>query len=542
MQQQLTRVRGAWSGLPARAQYAMIGVAAITVLVMFLVLRAATSTEWTAATASLPADKLGQAETVLDEAGIKHRVVNDMVEVPVADHPKAAAALIPAGIAAKGNRASCADASEKGSSLIAQTSAQSALMRETCSENQVANAIEQIDGIEKATVDATLTEKALFSSEEEPAKATVLLDTGGNGLPKGVVKGIQQSVAAAFPGLKPANVTITDETGNLLGGSDEDEAAASMKKLESEARYNAKIEADLGSKIEAIVGKGNYTLSSNVELDMDKIRRDVLEHSAAGDNGDQLVEAENIDSEALAGEGDTGVQGVAGSATNEGVDPQDRRTVTDDATTTTDGDAYVKKVSGTQYANNKVAEAIDVAPGAVLRFRLGAVVDDDVDPAAASAVKNLLLAWMGGNAEDSLSFDLAPLATASGAATGTEKTSTVGAIAGYLKWALLGLGLIGLAFVLRRTLTQRTAELLAPADDLLLLETGDFTPIPIAELEAALAANQPSADRRARMEMQRKVERLADNKPEDVANELRRWMNHDDHGGFAPTVKQRKVG
>ena len=33
MQQQLTRVQGAWSGLPRRAQMAIIGVAAVTVLV-----------------------------------------------------------------------------------------------------------------------------------------------------------------------------------------------------------------------------------------------------------------------------------------------------------------------------------------------------------------------------------------------------------------------------------------------------------------------------------------------------------------------------
>jgi flagellar biosynthesis/type III secretory pathway M-ring protein FliF/YscJ len=166
------------------------------------------------------------------------------------------------------------------------------------------------------------------------------------------------------------------------------------------------------------------------------------------------------------------------------------------------------------------------------------IVDDSVPAATANAAKNLVMAWMGGNAQDSMSFDQAPIALskASKATTGADTTSP---LAGYVKWALLGLGLIGLAFVLRRTLTQRTAELLAPADDLLMLESGEFTPIPIAELEAALAANQPSAEQRGRKEMQKKVEQIAESKPHDVANELRRWMHQDDPG-YSPM--SRKAG
>ena len=94
-----------------------------------------------------------------------------------------------------------------------------------------------------------------------------------------------------------------------------------------------------------------------------------------------------------------------------------------------------------------------------------------------------------------------------------------------------------MAFIARRSLTQRTAELLSPADDLLLLESGDFTPIPIAELEAALAANQPDTERQSKLEIQRKVEHIAATKPTDVANELRRWMHQDDPN-HAPSMRK----
>ncbi len=539
MQQQLTRLRGAWSGMPARAQYAIIGVAVVTILVMFLVLRAATSTEWTAVASDLPAEKLGEAEAALEEAGIEHRLseTGTAIEVAKADAPKAAAALIPAGIAAKGSRAGCAKQSEEGSSLMAQTSAQHALMLETCRENDAANTIEAIDGVTSAKVDVTTPGESLFEEDEQAAKAAVLVDLDGSSLSKKSIEGIQRTVAAGFEGLDVKNVTVTDETGAVIGGEgDEDQAVASMRKLNAEARFNAKVENDLTTLFERIAGEGNVAVTSNVELDMDAIERGVRQVEAAGENGEQIVQSENYKKELLNGTTEAGTQGVAGTGSNQGVDP-DNRTVTPDTIEGGDdsGD-YVGDENAVIYDNNIIEEKIGVAPGAVMRHRIPVVIDDDVDEAAANAIKNAAQAWMGGNAEDSFSFDVAPLASAQPVEDGTAAAAATQKVAGYVKWALLGLGLIGLAFVLRRTLTQRTAELLAPADDLLMLEGGDFTPIPIAELEAALAANQPSADQRGRKEMLRKVEQIAESKPHDVANELRRWMHQDD-AGFAPARK-----
>ncbi len=371
---------------------------------------------------------------------------------------------------------------------------------------------------------------------ERLVRAAVLVDLAGGSLPKKSITGIQSTVAAGFEGLDAKNVVVTDETGAIIGGDSANDAdAGRMAKLEAEAAMNKKIERDLTATFERIVGAGNVVVSSNVELDMDRITREVINNAAAGEDGEPLVEVEDYAKELLNGAGENGVQGVAGTGTNVGVDP-DNRTVTPDVDTDGDGKAdYVSDEAKVTYANNKIAEAIDVAEGAVIRFRIPVVIDDDVPEAAANAVRNAAQAWMGGNAQDSFSFDVAPIAAATDGAS-SSNAATTSKIAGYVKWTLLGLGLIGLAFVLRRTLTQRTAELLAPADDLLMLESGEFTPIPIAELEAALAANQPSAEQRGRKEMQKKVEQIAETKPHDVANELRRWMHQDDPG-YSPIRK-----
>ena len=60
------------------------------------------------------------------------------------------------------------------------------------------------------------------------------------------------------------------------------------------------------------------------------------------------------------------------------------------------------------------------------------------------------------------------------------------------------------------------------------LEQGGFEPIPIAELEAAVAA-ATTMDNQKRLDLQRKVEMIALEKPQDVATALRGWL-HDDAG------------
>jgi flagellar M-ring protein FliF len=539
-------MRGAFGNMPARARLAILGVAAVTILVMFLVVRTATATHWVAVAENLPADKLGEAQKSLEEAGIDNRV-NDArtaIEVPEAMQPKAASALMTAGIAAKGARADCAKQSQQGGSIMAKTSAEFDLMLETCRENQVANDIEGLDGVQSASVDVSMPSSTIFASEEEDAKASVIVHTGGSSLPKKTVDGIQKTVASRFEGMQPASVTVADETGKVLGGEgDEGEVTASMAKLDAEAKMNQKVEAELGSQLEKIVGVGNVVLKSNIELDMDQIDRAVHQVEAAGENGEQLVKGEDGNRELLDGGTGTGTQGVAGvggqtDVNESGTDTDNRTTTTDPQGTTGSGEGdYVNDKYNRLYDNNVIEEAIKVAPGSVKKNRLSVVVDDGVDAASADSVKEFVQAYMGGNADDSLSFSQAKLAIADE----TKSKAAAGAstdIAGYVKWALLGLGLIGMAFVMRSSLRQRTADLLAPADDLLLLESGDFTPIPIAELEAALAAGEPSAERRSRIEMQKKVEKIAENKPQDIANELRRWMHQDDMA----YSKQRKAG
>ena len=312
MQVQVQRVRAAWATMPRRAQYAVMGVAVATLFMLFFVLRASTSTEWATVTESgMTADKIGEAQTVLEEGGfeVRESEAGGALEVPKETSAKASAALIAGGIAAKGNNTTCAEMfGEKGSMGFSDTSKTTNVKLETCQEGPTANVLEAIDGIEKASVDVTMADTSLFTEEAQPAKASVALVTNGAQLSAKTVQGIQLSVSNRFEGLKPAAVSIIDETGASISKTAEDEQGDNQsKKLEIESKYNALTEAKLTAQFEKIVGDGNVAVISNAELDLDKIERKVAEY-AAPEGGEPIVLLEDYEKELLKGAGETGIR------------------------------------------------------------------------------------------------------------------------------------------------------------------------------------------------------------------------------------------
>ncbi|MBC7644456.1 MAG: hypothetical protein H7123_04960, partial [Thermoleophilia bacterium] len=203
--------------------------------------------------------------------------------------------------------------------------------------------------------------------------------------------------------------------------------------------------------------------------------------------------------------------------------------------------AFTSSDVANNYSNDEVVEAINVAQGATTANHLSVIVDDGTPLATQNAIKSAAQAYLGGNAADSFSFSVAPFHKPTTSVNGAAARRA--AIGMYFKWLVAGLGLLGMAFLLRRQLNQRTEELLYPIDEPFLLEQGGFEPIPLAELEAAVAA-ATTMDNQKRLDLQRKVEAIALEKPQDVATALRGWLHDDaddrgfDYSGAAGTKRR----
>jgi flagellar M-ring protein FliF len=510
----------------------------VTVVVMFFVVKAATSTTWVQASDKVSPAQLTDAQAALEKAGIESRVSDlGALEVPKERAAEAAGKLAEAQIAGAGGHTTCEQMGSKGSAFMASTSEQQRQNNRSCLQNEIANMVESVGPVESAQVTLTLPETELFTEEQTDAKASITVDTQGQRLADGHVRAITALAVNSAKGLNTDNVAITDDSGHLYSGDDAGgDLTAAQLKLKVQATRNQQIEQKLLGQFEDIAGKGKVKVISNVELDMDTIQREVKDVGGPENERGPLVSRKYEDEvlrradEATGGTAGTGTNingeegGVIGDADETGAGEDRRLAIPVDGEG--DGAGYTKLGAAETFSNDEVREAISVAQGAVKENRLAIVLDTSVKPETANAVKSAAMTYLGGNAEDSFSLDQADIAKLDEERATTQRFEGV---TGYVKWALLGLGLIGMAFFVRRTLNQRTQELLYPMDDMLQLEPA-FEPIPLKELEAAVAGAQ-SNDNQKRLELERKVAMIADQKPGEVAQMLRGWL-HDTDGNY----------
>ncbi len=139
-------------------------------------------------------------------------------------------------------------------------------------EGELAKSIETIKGIRKARVHLVLPKKELFSEEQSPASASVVLD-GGSSLTKRQLQGIVHLLASSVEGLSPENVTVVDTYGNLLYGGMDSATGLSDAQLDIVHRVEKYLENKASTMLAGILGPGKALVRVNAELDFTQIEK-----------------------------------------------------------------------------------------------------------------------------------------------------------------------------------------------------------------------------------------------------------------------------
>jgi flagellar M-ring protein FliF len=147
-------------------------------------------------------------------------------------------------------------------------------------EGELASTIEAIDAVEEAKVNIALPKESVFISKQTPPTASVMIKLKPNMiLTPQQIRGIKYLVAAAVPKLKPENVKIIDQYGNLLG--ENDELTQNNELLKTEMIYKKRLEKELEDKIVSILapvvgGKDRVVAKVNLEIDFSKVKSCLL--------------------------------------------------------------------------------------------------------------------------------------------------------------------------------------------------------------------------------------------------------------------------
>jgi len=136
-------------------------------------------------------------------------------------------------------------------------------------EGELARTISTLSEVASARVHIAMAKDSLFVSQEEPAKASVVLRLKNNRpLPAATVKGIAGLVSASVESLRPESVTIVDTFGRFLSRPSDESAATAGGTAQFERQQQ--VERDMASRVIALlepaVGEGRVRVNVSAIL------------------------------------------------------------------------------------------------------------------------------------------------------------------------------------------------------------------------------------------------------------------------------------
>ncbi len=386
-------------------------------------------------------------------------------------------------------------------------------------EGELASTVKAIDGVNGAVVHLAIPQKDVFTDEQQPATASVLVQTNpGSTLAPEQVQAVVHLVASSIDGLDPDNVTVADSSGQVLSSPGGSTSAVATERTQQTEAYQDQLRARLQAMLDRVVGPGNSTVQATVELDFDKAVTETVDYRA-----DEEIPAlqESASSETYSGAGAAdGVGGVVGvdQGTDVGVGGA--------------GDsAYENSSSSRTNGVDTVVETRETAPGSVKKLNVGVVLDTNTTQGvSATDVRTLIADAIGidGRRNDSIRVVTMPFDRSGEEAVAAELEAAAAAEAAAARAELIEKGaLVGavllvllLAMLSARRRNKKREQATTYVVEQLRQERQAIEAPAAATLALAEAESTAASESNVREELSALIER----QPDDVAALLRGWL------------------
>jgi flagellar M-ring protein FliF len=519
------------------------GIAIATVAAVFYLVTSAGPASYVPAFTNLTPREAGNVQAALASAKIPSKLggTSDTVLVPSASVNDARVAIDKAGLAVNGQH----DGYQLLDKLsMSSTDFQQNVAMKRALEGELANQIQNIAGVSDATVNLAMPQETLFLADQKQPTASVMLTLNGGGFNDAAVRGVQRLVANAVTGLTPANVVITDQAGALISSSDGGIGDAAASKLATESSYSRQLESGAQQIVDTMLGPGAGLVSVNARLNLDSQTQKKITYGKTAVPLQVTTEKERLKGSGAAAAGAAGTTSnipgytggtSGGSATDythtkgdntNGVD----QTVTD--TTVAGGtptNLYVAIAFAAPASTPKAGTATTPTPGVPTKDQL----------AAAKAVQAYLgvtqsqLSSGVDTFQTSVSTLPAPGSTtgasayvpASSISASSGGSGPIGMVTSHLREGGAVAGALLLLFLARRSLRRRQA--LLGSAEARWMPTLSAPPIPVDDIALPPGPSQGEIEAANKKALQGRVEEIAGQRPNDVAQQLRGWLAED---------------
>jgi len=494
------------ANITPRGRLTIAGCALAVIVILFFGMKVAGQPSYTLVSSGMDPAETGKVAAVLDEQGIVYELRNNGTALAVEKSQTAQARIALAGKGLGGGTGAQPGFELFDKQKIGTSDFQQQVTYQRALEGQIAKTIDQVQGVNGSQVRLVLADDQLFAESSTPATAAVLLTGSSSGLDPGAVRGIAQLVSSSVKQLKPANVSITDGSGQLLWPRGEGGGAGGggLSKQAAQTRYEAQLEAGLGALLTRTLGAGKAEVQVSADLIADEATKDELKY------GEGTPLKTTIESEKLKG-GAAGAGGASGTTANIPSYPQGAAGGASDQ-------SYDRKADTTQFGVDKTVVRTKVAPGSVNKLNVALIVDKTVPAAEIPALESAVSSAAGidtvrGDAisVSQIAFAKPPKADAVGAAGG--------GMLGYAKYVLAGLALIAFLIFSARHLRRREGEVLMRQPQWL---REIEAPTTLADLERP--RSKSALPERSENQARDQIQELAERDPERVAQQIRTWM------------------
>ncbi len=396
-------------------------------------------------------------------------------------------------------------------------------------EGELAKTIESITGVDAAVVHLAIPQEDVFTTDAAKPTASVLVKTTpGATLSPTIVDSVVHLVSGSVPKLSPADVTVADANGQVLGAAGEGGgggAAGADARAQQEVAVSDSTAAAVQSMLDKVVGPGKAVVRVDTVLNFDAQQIDREQYIT---DKKAVPLTESTSKENYTGAGGTPVGGVLGPDNIGGTT----------SSTGSSNSKYTKQENSRSNAVGTLKESTTTAPGQVKKQSIAVLLDANAAGGVSTGeVTKLVSAAAGVDTKrgdvvkvSTLAFDTSAAAAAqaeldqAAAAKKRADMISLGKTVGLGLLLLLAL-LIGLRRSRRRSQEEpREIEVYRVED----------TPVPPAPVDSVLEATEPapalSAPRHAarsgesRSESRHAIGQMAKERPDDVARLLRGWI------------------
>jgi flagellar M-ring protein FliF len=252
---------------------AMGAVAAAMIGLLALLMLRAPSERMALLYADLDPREAGQVVDLLERQHVPHQLASGggQIMVPAEQVARLRLLLAKDGLPTGGSIGY--EIFDRGDSLTANQF-QQGLNQARALEGELARTIRGIAGVRAVRVHLVLPRREPFARERQDAQASVLLTmTGAARMDLEGVQAILNLVSAAVPGLRPQNIAVVDNRGNVLSraGSPTGPAAAAQSGEEMRRATELRIARAVEEMLERSLGPGRVRAEATVEMDFDQV-------------------------------------------------------------------------------------------------------------------------------------------------------------------------------------------------------------------------------------------------------------------------------